>query len=124
MTRDAEKLLVGTTPGPWSAETVEETRHPRFGILTAKNVLLAKAWMSADARLIAAAPDLARDNIALREALATLARKYAAAWAALDFAHSEGFEWPTDPFGPEALAFADPTVVPEYAALNQGGGVK
>jgi hypothetical protein len=54
----------------------------------------------------------------LLNALTSLSRKYAAAEMALDYAHSEGFEWPSDPFGEVALAFADPTTVPEYAALN------
>jgi hypothetical protein len=36
-----------------------------------------------------------------------LLRCYAAACDALDFAHSEGFEWPHDPFGEIAFAFAD-----------------
>lgn len=36
-----------------------------------------------------------------------LLRNYAAAVDALDFAHSDGFEWPHDPFGEVALVFAD-----------------
>ena len=53
------------------------------------------------------------------KALVSLSRKYAAAYAAVEFAHDEGFEWPTDPFGEEATLFADPTIVPEYAALEK-----
>jgi hypothetical protein len=53
------------------------------------------------------------------KALESLSRKYAAAYAAVEFAHDEGFEWPTDPFGEEAMLFADPTIVPEYAALEK-----
>ena len=52
------------------------------------------------------------------DALTSLATKYAAAVAALNFAHDEGFEWPTDPFGEEALIFADPMTVPEYVELT------
>jgi hypothetical protein len=36
-----------------------------------------------------------------------LLRYFAAACDALDYAHAEGFEWPIDPFGDAALAFAD-----------------
>ena len=36
-----------------------------------------------------------------------LVRRYAAAVDALDYAHSEGFQWPVDPFCDAALAFAD-----------------
>ena len=50
-------------------------------------------------------------------ALDRLARKYVAAVDALSYADSEGFEWPIDPQEGIALAFADPTAVPEYEAI-------
>jgi hypothetical protein len=43
----------------------------------------------------------------LCEVLEVTLRHYAAAADALDFAHDEGFEWPTDPYGAPAFAFAD-----------------
>ena len=45
-----------------------------------------------------------------------LLRHYAALLDAVDYAHSEGFEWPADPFGPAALAFANVDAAVEQLA--------
>jgi hypothetical protein len=45
------------TAGPWSFEDLKQ-KHPRFGIVTAKNIIVARSWIEPDARLIAAAPEL------------------------------------------------------------------
>jgi hypothetical protein len=55
--------------------------------------------------LAAAAQDVLRE---VRQERNLALRYLAAAFAACDYAHSEGFEWPMDPFGEVALAFADP----------------
>lgn len=47
---------------------------------------------------------------------ADLLSRYAAACDALDFAHSEGFEWPVDPFSSTAIAFADPETAWDHIA--------
>jgi hypothetical protein len=61
--------------------------------------------MSGDMALAAAAQDVLREVRAERD----MALRYlAAALDACEYADSEGFQWPMDPFGEVALAFSDP----------------
>jgi hypothetical protein len=62
-------------------------------------------------------PGLLAENYVLRCRLA-------AAYDALDFAHSEGFEWPIDPFSDVAIAFADPATVADRAECQKCGAGK
>lgn len=64
---DPKKLLEGTTPGPW----VRRPSH--YSVESKKGRLVASAWgptetaAKANARLIAAAPELAAELLRLRE---------------------------------------------------------
>jgi hypothetical protein len=72
---DAAKLLEGTTPGPWSEDAIAICGGGQdicyMGELAQWSGDGAHPLPNADAnaRLIAAVPDLARENIALREAM-------------------------------------------------------
>jgi hypothetical protein len=54
---DHELKVTGFTRGPWHISE-NMVGHPRFGIVTDKRVIIGKAWIIEDARLIAAAPEL------------------------------------------------------------------
>lgn len=55
------------TPGPWHAQDLKQ-KHPRFGVITAKNVIVARSWIEPDAKLIASAPELYHSAYAFLEA--------------------------------------------------------
>jgi hypothetical protein len=70
---DARKLLEGTTPGPWIIPTdaayvidFRRTSPIHYAVFHTDGP---DEERQANARLCAAAPDLARENIALREAM-------------------------------------------------------
>jgi hypothetical protein len=69
---DATKLLEGTTPGPWHGDGRMENGllvYAELGGYEICHVPDEGKTDTANASLIAAAPDLARENIELREAM-------------------------------------------------------
>lgn len=114
---ELQKLLAEATPGPWIHDEEDQGKYGvNYSILRKDNILYDVAEMvgyEADARLIAAAPDLAREVLALRkvaEALVVTREKL------LNIAHSE-FDgvWNDDDFSAET-AEAD-AALSEWEAL-------
>lgn len=62
-------MLPVITPGPEWSFNASHDEHPRFGIFTKGNVILARVWMENDAKAIAAVPSLLE---ALNDAATTL----------------------------------------------------
>ena len=58
--------VAGFTPGPWHSET-SHSAHPKYGIFTERNAIVARTWREEEARLIAAAPELYEALSALRK---------------------------------------------------------
>jgi hypothetical protein len=84
-TDELKKLVEAATPGPWKADkysvnaaTVDDYGNSRETITQGGcgccNSDIDGVWRKEDARLIAAAPDLAREVIALREAAEAAAK--------------------------------------------------
>lgn len=72
---ELQKLLAEATPGPWIHDEEDQGKYGvNYSILRKDNILYDVAEMvgyEADARLIAAAPDLAREVLALRKVAET-----------------------------------------------------
>jgi hypothetical protein len=68
-TDELKKLVAAATPGPW-VQSMPDTTWVMAGSLHVATIPRASDgdWSPQNARLIAAAPDLARELIALREA--------------------------------------------------------